>query len=569
MMATDDTAPSAALQPIAFSPALLLFLLWPGFAAGQVVEPAPVAAEPFVESIDVDVVNVEVYVTDKRGNRTLGLTKEDFELYVDGRPVPITNFYSVAGSAGSEGEPAAVNRAHPLEPAASSSPPEDQRLHLVVYIDNFNLRQSSRNRTLRAVRTFLRTRLGPSDRVMLVSYDRSLHVRHPFTSDVDRILRQLHEIEGALALASQLAGQRQDLIERIEVAEGYQEVLGHASNLAFEIENDMRSSLRALEEQVTALSGLPGRKAILYVSDGLPMFPGRDLFELLGEKLDYPNPMLEVFQHDLTRDFARLTGAANAHRVTFYTLDAEGLRVSSYMDASKLASGSARGDQIHLENIQSPLRFMARETGGLAILDTNDALPMLERVAEDFTSYYSLGFMPATIDESRDRKIKVRLLGAHKDLRVRVRKSFRGKSVETRMRQSTLATLAFGYQNNSLAAELSVGSHDRQDDGTYLVSVQVRIPISRLTFLPLEATHRGRVRLFVAAQDSKGQVSDVSDAALPIEIPREEWDRRREDWQTFEFKLQMRGGQHRLALGVRDEIGATTSLLAQQVWIGI
>ncbi len=38
--------------------------------------------------------------------------------------------------------------------------------------------------------------------------------------------------------------------------------------------------------------------------------PGRDLFELLGEKLDYPNPMLEVFQHDLTRDFARRAGAS-------------------------------------------------------------------------------------------------------------------------------------------------------------------------------------------------------------------------------------------------------------------
>ena len=40
--------------------------------------PAEVAASEFFESIDVNVVNVDVYVTDKKGNRVRGLTVDDF-----------------------------------------------------------------------------------------------------------------------------------------------------------------------------------------------------------------------------------------------------------------------------------------------------------------------------------------------------------------------------------------------------------------------------------------------------------------------------------------------------------
>ena len=59
--------------------------------------PAETAApqEEFFESIEVNLVNVEVYVTDKKGNRIPGLGKDDFQLFEDGKPVQITNFYAV------------------------------------------------------------------------------------------------------------------------------------------------------------------------------------------------------------------------------------------------------------------------------------------------------------------------------------------------------------------------------------------------------------------------------------------------------------------------------------------
>ena len=149
----------------------------------------------FVESVDVNVVNVEVYVTDKKGNRIKGLTKDDFTLQVDKSPIAITNFYVVEG--GRARSAPGVDLLEPTDPRLPDvqEEPEEQRLHLVVFVDNFNLHPFTRNRTLSSLRNFLRTRLNRGDQVMLVTYDRSLHVRHPFTADPEIIASALFELE--------------------------------------------------------------------------------------------------------------------------------------------------------------------------------------------------------------------------------------------------------------------------------------------------------------------------------------------------------------------------------------
>src|SRR5687768_16681677 len=60
-------------------------------------QPTPSLDETFIETINVRVVNVDVYVTDKQGNRVRGLQQEDFEIRENGKPIQITNFYAVDG----------------------------------------------------------------------------------------------------------------------------------------------------------------------------------------------------------------------------------------------------------------------------------------------------------------------------------------------------------------------------------------------------------------------------------------------------------------------------------------
>ncbi|HEX6864506.1 MAG TPA: VWA domain-containing protein, partial [Thermoanaerobaculia bacterium] len=139
--------------------------------------------------MEVNVVNVDVYVTDEKGQPVSGLDKRDFELYEDGKRVEITNFEAVdrAASAGAPAAPAPS----PQSEAPAASP---DGLHLVIYVDNFNLHSGNRARAVQQLRQFLLQQLVPGDEVMIATYDLGVNVRLPFTGDPAQIARALDGI---------------------------------------------------------------------------------------------------------------------------------------------------------------------------------------------------------------------------------------------------------------------------------------------------------------------------------------------------------------------------------------
>src|SRR5579885_1855614 len=149
---------------------LALSLLLAAAPAAAQTQPGPA---PFLEQVEVEVVNVDVHVTDRSGRPVLGLAKRDFELLEDGKPVRITNCEALgddrpaaqqeprapakppaAGTAAKTGAPA---------PAGAAGPAEEQRFHLVIYIDDFNLRPAHRARALAALRKLVDGQLTPVD----------------------------------------------------------------------------------------------------------------------------------------------------------------------------------------------------------------------------------------------------------------------------------------------------------------------------------------------------------------------------------------------------------------------
>ncbi|MEE8524903.1 MAG: VWA domain-containing protein, partial [Thermoanaerobaculia bacterium] len=274
----------------------------------------------FTDSVDVNVVNIEVFVTDGKGNPLTGLGREDFEIFEDGRPVSITNFYAVEDrrpAAASDEAPAADAGDDLVAGRVSRLPriPEDQRLHLVLYVDNFNIRPFNRNRVFARLREFLR-KLDPQDRVMLVTYDRSIHIRHRFTHRAADVAAALFEIEELSGFALQAERQRRTVLDMIEDADEASSVRGRVRQYASSVNNDLRFSLDALRDIITSLAGLPGRKALMYVSDGLPMIPAQDLFFAVQRKFGDSSVMVELQQWNATRKFQQMAMQANSSGVT-------------------------------------------------------------------------------------------------------------------------------------------------------------------------------------------------------------------------------------------------------------
>ena len=408
-----------------------------------------------------------------------GLTRNDFQLLENGRPVEITNFYAV--NAGKATTPAAeLAQAAPVPATAGAPPPlpeppdlekvqtpEEQRLRLVVYIDNFNLRPFDRNRVMRELRAFIGQKLGRDDQLMLVTYDRELHIRRTFTSDPSLIASAMVDLEKVSAQGVHDDSDRRDFLQKIQDSQSVAEAEGYAQTYAQSSFNDLSFSIDSLKKVVDSLAGMPGRKAVVYVSDGLQMIAGQDVFYAVQSKYgEKTTSMTSTMAYDVSRRLEELAAQANANRTTFYTIDAGGLRGYDSNSAENQGPGpgapgmSQLVDSVRISNLQSTLQLLAEKTGGVAIINTNVITPRLDRIARDFNTYYSLGYTPPHYGDGRYYKIEVKVK-SRKNLQVRHREGYRDKSTESRMNDGTLAALNFPFEENPLNVALEFGQPGR------------------------------------------------------------------------------------------------------------
>jgi VWFA-related protein len=588
-------------------------------AGAQRPAPAPAADGPsFGETVEVNVINVEVYVTDRDGRRVTGLGKGDFTLEEDGKPVALTNFAAVTpegrsgpdiqgGRGQLEQQPAA---AAPDQPVAAD--PQD-KLSLVIFVDNQHVRPENRKRTLEQVRKFLDANVRPGDRVMFATNDLGLHVRQPFTDDRAALDAALRQIETLPAFGMQEDNQRRSAFRTFMILNQIHfcgiENVAPIENFATETKERALRSVGAMTLLINSLSGVPGRKALLFVSDGISTNPGEELFqavydvcsgsavaagvapmgdspsmgekkpggkfaeeaeEELGAKYRPEQAALDALKYSLAGRFIDLAAHANANRVTFYTLQASGLRGFGSADAETepglrlLTTGAIQ--QIQTGNLKNSLTALAVDTGGRAMLDVNDFLPELARMQEDFESYYSLGYTPVHSGDGKQHRIEVKV--NRPGVRVRYRQTYRDKPVLEKTADRTLAALLHGLEDNPLAIEMEVGDPIPGEGSLWAVPVRLRIPLFKLAILNQEQTFEGKLRLLVATGDDKGGTSAVRQVEVPLKIPRKDVLNAMGQYYLYTLTLRMPAGDQRVAVAVRDDLAAQTSYLTRPVKVG-
>lgn len=535
--------------------------------------------EEFDQVVEVRVVNVDIYVTDREGNPVTGLSREDFELQIDGRPVALSNFYAIE-----DGEevpakmaPAAVAGTAPSSrrdaPAPSSDEPEPQPTWLVLYVDNANIKALHRTRVLRDVRRFLYEDGGEFDHILLASYEGSLHVRQPFTGDPEKVVRALDEIATIQPFGDAEEDELFDVIRALEDRDAQRERVAYrVEAYAQQRENELRRGLEPFRELLDSLAGLPGRKVMLYVSDGLPMNPGEELFNALQLRYRDLGSLQGVARYSVAREFDRLSVAANSAGITLYTLDATGLNAPLAGDVEAVGSGvdnlRATVGSVRTANLQAPLRKLAGETGGLAFLNSNRFGEELERLAHDARSYYSLGFRPPHADDGRFHRIRVEV--RRRGVTVRHRYGYRNEPIETRLEQTVEAGLRWGVAENPFgvairAAGAAAGGEGGSHEPTVVVPIEISVPLDALVLLQRDGDRVGRLQLALAVRDRDGGSSPVQRLDLPIAIPATAYAPGRGQRYVHELELRMRPGLQRIAVTVWDVLGQEGSTAATQV----
>ena len=189
----------------------------------------------------------------------------------------------------------------------------------------------------------------------------------------------------------------------------------------------------------------------------------------------------------------------------------------------------------------------------------------LERVANDFGNYYSLGYRAPTAERGRYHKIEVRLKDKAKGWKIRHRDGYRDKPIEKRVADSVTAYLVHGYESNPLQVSLELGPQSPGDDKYYNVPVRVRVPMSTLTLLPQAGVHVARLRFYFGAVDEKGRDAELQELPFELRIPASSLEVARQDEVVRVITATMRKGNQRLVVAVRDEISEEKSIVGRAI----
>jgi VWFA-related protein len=170
----------------------------------------------------------------------------------------------------------------------------------------------------------------------------------------------------------------------------------------------VRETLDALNQLAEYLSGIPGRKNLIWLSGSFPLAiaPDSSLFSSFRAISNY--------RDDVQKTCDLLTQA----RVAVYPVGAQGLRGPEEFSAANtyVAPGQAQSTQWvkgkeEMDEEFGSMDEIADETGGQAFDETNQLADAVADAVENGSHYYTIGYVPAADLNGQFRKIQVRLEG--------------------------------------------------------------------------------------------------------------------------------------------------------------
>lgn len=544
-----------------------------------------VADVGFGEIVDVQLVNVEAWVTDPQGNPVLGLTIDDFEILEDGKPVEISYFSEIGAEKlrtivetppGEEKIPPPFT----LEPPAEN--PNLSPAYLVLYFDEIHLTATSRKLLIKDVRPFLDSGVVDPENVLILTQGQSLHTAANFGSDRIELEQTLARIVKSGTHGTITEQEKRLAIGRLNLL--WEEIVNAAvradpcdqfvSRAKFEVEAYARMvadrvlvTLESLDHVASFLGGVPGVKTLIYVSDTLEMTPGRDILRVIQERCPgRPEPQQYNLPDSMNINFLAMTRSANANRVTFYAIQPSGLRTdflstaeirgSKFLFGTTIISGAMR------ESDRSGLSFVASETGGTAVFNKNSFTQDFVRIGQEMTAYYSLAYTPPHGGDRGDHRIKVQIKG-RSNLNVRHRRGYRDKDPDERLNDRLFSSLYLGLSDNPLDARLGAGAMQSTGKKKFALPLHVMVPAQKLTFMPGEEGARAGITVEVAAKDPEN--AKIFKTRTNYEIPEPSMDD--DPLIDMLLSLELAKGKYVIAVAVRDEASQLTSYVSTSIEI--
>jgi VWFA-related protein len=387
--------------------------------AQQAPPPAAAQADRQMPSltfrVEINYVEVDAVVVDKQGQFVPDLKASDFQVFEDGKPQTVTNFGLVEIPVERADAPLFVRR--PVEADVQSNvKPFDGRIYLIV-LDELHTAPLHSIWVRNAAKLFINRSMGANDLAAVVSVQG--RASQDFTSN-KRLLTQAVDRFMGNGLDSQTESKIQDYNNKR--AQGVTDApIDPDEQLRINNASRTLGSLKTLSEYMASVHGR--RKAVVLFSEGI----GYDIYDVVNN----------TGASQIISDSRDAIGAATRANVSFYTVDPRGLWTADFgadsggppVTADPSLNLGTLGLQNEFRVEQDSLRTLADETGGFAILNSNDFRTAFDRLQKDNSNYYVLGYYPTNDRrDGRFRKLEVKV--TRPGLQVRSRKGYvspRGK----------------------------------------------------------------------------------------------------------------------------------------------
>lgn len=519
----------------------------------------------------INVVEVHAVVTDARGNFVKDLSRDDFEIYEDGRLQPTATFALVDVPVT---PPLTVaNAVDPVEPdVRSASRTFDGRLYVVV-LDDLHTTTLRSQLVREAAQKFIERHFGANDLAAVVYTSGRQDLAQELTGN-RRLLR---------AAVQKFHGQKlpSASIERLGVHFRQREMESGRSE-----GSDSGSSSRSnspnsrVDDPLDAERGFNARRALETIRDvaqWMADVPGRrKALVLFSEGIDYD--IYDVFNNkaasSLLDDARQTISAAQRANVSIYAVDPRGLTqlgdelitVGGLPEDPNLDYGTPLGLQRELLLAQESLMSLAEETGGLAIVRTNDVGGGLARIVRENSNYYMLGY---TTDAARApgkyRRIDVRV--KRPGLTVRARRGYVApdpkavaKKREKNVKAGTSPALAAALNNPLPIGDLPVRvfAAPFKAAGSYNGSVLVAIELDgrALKYEQKDDRFLEKVEVSIVAADHEGKVRGSDHQTLDLKL-RPETRQKLEQGGGVRLlsRIELPPARYQLRVGVHESAG--------------
>ena len=572
----------------------------PALGARQAPAPARATAS---EPTQVSAILVDVVVRDRQGKPVAGLTAEDFEITEDGVVQTLGSLTPVFKSApepAGTAQRAAAEKAAPAPPAgpvaaATTAAEAAQEAPEVIALVFDRLTADGRALAHTASMKYLGAAKGASRHYMGVfAIDVTLTPLQPFTRDVALIRQSVDQFAkhsstqyGSYAESRRGSqGQAEAATNALNAAQAansggpgstgagfaaaaVQEAMAQSQNQmaqTFEaLERDQAgyASANALMSVVTGMRALPGRKSIVFFSEGLAIPP------------------------NVQERFLSVIAAANRANVSIYPMDAMGLRTDSSISQTRDEMMSAARTRLNrnpmretnqamsaaMERNEDLLRMdphaglgqLAEETGGFLIANTNDLRAGFERIETDMRNYYLLTYVPSNDEFDgtfREIQVKVKRPG----LNVHSRRGYfavretSGLPVASHEAPALAALDRTPVPNAFPVFSAALGFPERARP--HLLPLVVEVSTAHMTFRPSEdgTEYRSDFTVLVRFKDGGNQVIDKLSQRYEVTGPIAAIDKARQGQVIFYRQPELPPGVYTMETVVYDALSEKASV---------